>query len=232
MNAQEELNLILAGTPEELKTNIPLLLAVVQIIKYYIKQNQVSSNRTPISPEFSDYIQLTIHWRGITEKTFKNHTVEKSIRLKKINPKNIQLITLQALGTAVISKFDNLNFKTGHVKCKYAKYKDGINTYGYFDNEKTGYKIIEAIGDIGGFNIDKERFRYENVLDPGKAFKQKPNKIQVANKSVRPYATAPIALMKFSHATVTFPWINHTEQLCNLGGYVIRDLSFLNAYME
>jgi hypothetical protein len=227
-----ELELILAGSPEELKANIPLLLAIAQIVKFYVGQTQASTNKPPISPEFADFLQLTVHWKGITEKTYKNHTIEKSIRLKKINAKTVQLSTLQDLGKAVISKFNNIQFKTGHVMCKYAKYKDGINTYGYFQDQATGYKIIEALGDIGGFNIDKERFRYQYILDEAKGYKQKPNKIQVAGKSLRPRATAPIANMKFSHATITFPWIGHTEQLCNIGGYVIKDLKFLDIYNE
>ena len=99
-----ELELILAGSPEELKANIPLLLAFVQIVKFYTKQNQQQIQRSYISPEFSDHIQLTVHWKGITESTLKNHTVEKSIRLKKINPKTVTLKTLQDIGKRVISK--------------------------------------------------------------------------------------------------------------------------------
>lgn len=227
-----ELELILAGSPEELKANIPLLLAIVQIVKFYTKQNNQQTVRQHINPEFIDYIQLTIHWKGTTEGTLKNHTVEKSIRLKKINPKTVQLITLQDIGRLVISKFNKLTFKTGHVRCKYANYKDGIRTYGYFQNEQIGYQIIEALGDIGGFKINKEQFRYENVLDPKKAYKQKPNKIQIASKSVRPPATAPIATMSFSHASLTFPWIHHTETLCTSSSIVITNLNFLSAYQE
>lgn len=231
-NELAELELILAGSPEELKANIPLLLGVLQIVKHFSGNQQQSINRLPISPEFSDYIQMTVHWRGITEKTFKNHTVEKSIRLKKINPKTVQLSTLQDIGKRVISKFNKMDFKTGHVKCKYTKWKDGIQTYGYFQNEKVGYQIIESLADIAEVKIDKDKFKYEFSLDPTKAYKTKQNKIQVAGKSVRPYANAPIALMKFSHASLTFPWIGHTEQLCNVGGYVIKDLKFLDIYNE
>lgn len=227
-----ELELILAGSPDELKANIPLLLAIVQIVKFYTKQNQQQIQKSYISPEFADYIQLTIHWKGITEGTLKNHTVEKSIRLKKINPKTVTLITLQDIGKRVISKFNKLTFKTGHVKCKYTKWKDGIQTYGYFQNENIGYQVVEALGDIGDFKIDKDKFRYENVLDPKKAYKQKPNKIQVAGNSVRPPATAPIATMSFSHASLTFPWISHTETLCTSSSIVITNLNFLSAYQE
>lgn len=225
-----ELELILAGSPDELKANIPLLLAIAQIVKFYLNQSQYNPNRVPISPEFKDYIQLTMCWKGISEVTNKNHTVEKSIRLKHIDPHTVTLKTLQDLGHRVVSKFDNLIFKTGHVKCKYASYKDGINTWGYFDKYQTGYHIIESMGDIGGFQINKERFRYEAVLDPNDAFDATPSKVQIAQKSIRPKVKAPIATMKFSHAYITFPWINHSELLCTLNGYVIKSLNFLDAY--
>lgn len=182
------------------------------------------------NPNFKDYLQLTMHWRGIIISTGKNHTVEKSVRLKSINPQTVTLQQLQTLGQQVISKFNDKNFTTGHIKCKYTKWADGIQAWGYFDTKETGYRIIEALGDIVGKPIDKGLFRYEHVLEETDIYDETPSKIPIAGKTVRPRAKAPVAAMKWYAATILFPWIGHEEQLCNVNGYVIKDLKFLDAY--
>lgn len=221
---------VITGTPEQIATQLPLLQAMYLMMKDFQPGTGSGGGRPPISPEFDDYLQLTLHWRGITETTFKNHTVEKSVRLKNVNPKTVTLAYLQQLGRQVIAKFNGLKFKTGRAKVKYSKWKDGIHTWGYFDNPLTGFRVIDAMADIVGKPIDQAKLKYEYVANPQEAFDPTPSKIIVANKAVRPKATAPIANMHFYGATILFPWIGHEEQLCNVSGYVIRDLSFLDAY--
>jgi hypothetical protein len=218
-----------AGSPEQ----VALMLPILEAMYLGFKESQVSgggTNRPPISPDFQDWLQVTLHWRGIVASTGKNHTVEKSFRLKGIDPKTVSLAYLKELGQRIIAKFNGLNFTTGHCKVKYTKWKDGIWTWGYFDTKETGYRIVEAMGDIIAKPIDKALVRYEYVLEPTEAFDETPDKITVAGKLVRPRAVAPVANMKFYGATILFPWIGHTEQLCNISGYVIKNLSFLDAY--
>lgn len=225
-----ELELILAGSPDELKANIPLLLAIAQIVKYYMNQPSTVINRPPISPEFKDYLMLTCHWKGINKEKFKKHTVEKGIRLKKVDIKTLTVTKIHDLAKRVREKFDNMNFITGHVKCKYANYDQGVNTWGYFDRKETGYHIIESLGDIGGFNIDKGSFKYEMVENPADAFDPTPKKANIANKLLDVKEKAPIVQMQWSHATIYFPYIQHTELLCTQEGYLLNNLNFLNQY--
>lgn len=188
--------------------------------------------REPLSPDFKDWLQVTFHWGGVTEITGKSHTVEKSIRLKEIDPKTVTLAYLKELGTKILAKFNNLNFKTGHVKAKYSHWKHGIQTWGYFDTRETGFRIIESMADIVGKSIDRQLLKYEDNAAPAEAFPVQGERTTVASKSVRIKSKAPIANMRFRAATVTFPYINHTEMLCSMSGYVIKDLSFLNAYED
>jgi hypothetical protein len=221
---------VVSGTPQQLEIIIPLLEAQYQFFKNLdLPEGGGGSYRPPVSPDFKDYLQLTFHWIGVTQTTLKNHTVEKSVRLKNIDAKNVSLSYLQDLGRKVLAKFDNLDFKTGHVKAKYSNWKDGFQTWGYFDSKETGYKIIESIGDVVGKTIDKKLLKYE-YRDDVSAFDDTPTKVTVAGKAVRPKAKAPIANMRFRAATVLFPWIGHEEQLCNISGYLLKDLSFLDAY--
>lgn len=183
-------------------------------------------------PKFKQSLELTFYWSGVTESTGKNHRVEKSVRLIGVNPRTVTLKYLRELGIKVLNKFDNLMWKTGHVKAKYSKWDDGFHTWGYFESESTAYRIIESMADIVAKSIDKEQLRYERSAAPSEAFKPTGEKITLANKSVRVKATAPIAPMKFYAASVTFPYIGHTEKLCNTSGYLIQSLAFLDAYDE
>ncbi len=232
--ANEEESYLLFGTPANL----------IQEIMYWMNMHKKLANldvktegsganyREPISPNFKDYLQLTLHWRGVSEITYKGHHVAKSIRLKAIDAKTVSLSYLKELGVRVLEKFDGLVFKTGHVKAKYTNWEDGIQTWGYFETENAGYKVIEAMGDIINKPINKELLRYERRGDPLEAFPQKGYRTTVATKSVRTKAKAPIATMKFSSATITFPYIQHTELLCSASGYILKDLKFLNAYED
>lgn len=221
-----------ANSVSELKAAITSAYSDYLMLKSIEVTTNAGVKQIRENPDFADYLQITCYWRGVTIATGKNHTIEKSIRLKSINPKTITLQQLQTLGQQIIAKFNALDFTTGQVRCKYSKWADGIATYGYFDTKETGYKIIESLADIAGKTIDRDLFRYEFILDPVKAYDPTPEKIQVAQKLVRPRARAPIANMKWHAATVLFPWIGHEEQLCNTNGYVIRDLSFLDAYED
>ena len=222
---------IVYGSEEMLKPLILQLLA-----QHYSTQGIETTGggtvRNHIPVDFDDWLGVTMIWRGKVAATGKNHTVEKSVRLVGKDPKTFSLNSLQALGQRVLTKFNNLNFITGYIKVKYAKWKDGIHTWGYFQTAEMGYQIIEAMGDIVDKPIDRKRVRVETVLDPAGAFDPTPDKITLSYKQVRPNAVAPIAEMKFYGAKVTFPWIGHTEQLCNISGYLIRDLSFLDAYED
>jgi hypothetical protein len=220
---------VVSGTPEQIAMQLPILQAMYLGFKE-LEASGGGVNRPPVSPDFEDWLQITLHWRGTTIDTGKNHTVEKSFRLIGVNPRDRNLVYFQTLGRQIIAKFDNKNFRTGHVKCKYVKWKDGMHTWGYFDSQTTGYQIIEAMGDIANKPIDKGRFKYEFVLEGTEVFDPTPDKIQLAGKLVRPRAKAPIADMHWYGATVLFPWIGHSEQLCNRFGYVMKDLAFLNAY--
>lgn len=224
-------NFVISGTPEQLAVMLPLLEAQYQFFKNLDIPSGAGNDRFPVSPEFRDYLQLTLHWRGITEATQKNHTVEKSIRLKDIDAKNVSLATLQNLGHLVLAKFDNFVFKTGHVKVKYCNWKDGFQFWGYFDNKDTGYRLVENMGDIVGKSIKKELFKYE-YIDNASAFDPTPDKVSLAGKLCRPKAKAPIANMHFYAGTILFPWIGHKEQLCNISGYVLKNLNFLDSYED
>lgn len=223
-------NFLVSGTPEQLAILLPLLEAQYQFFKN-LKTDEGSSNRPPVSPEFIDYLQVTVCWRGSTNTTHKPHVVEKSIRLKDINPKTVNLAYLQQLGRLIFEKFNNLSFKTGHVKVKYCNWKDGFQTWGYFDTKETGYKIIESMGDIAGKSINKKLLKYE-YIDDINAFNEIPDKISIANELVRPKPKAPIANMYFYDSKILFPWIGHTEKLCSISGYVLENLDFLEKYKD
>lgn len=222
-------NFVASGNISEIKTQLMHYKFISEFFKNIDLSSEGGSEKIYIGPEFGDYLQLTLHWRGVTETTQKNHTVEKSIRLKNLNTKTITLEALQTLGKTVLAKFDNLNFKTGHVKVKYTNWKDGFQTWGYFDAKETGYRIIESMGDIVNKTINRELLKYEYV-DDSSAFDSTPTKVSVAGKLVRPRARAPIADMHFYAATILFPWVGHREQLCNISGYILRNLNFLDAY--
>lgn len=219
-----------ANSVSELKAAITDTYAQYLLLKSIEVTSSGEVKQIRENPDFNDYLQITLHWRGIVTATGKNHTVEKSFRLKSLDAKTVTLQQLQTLATTISNKFDSMNFTTGHVKCKYAKWKDGIWTWGYFDTKETGYRIIEAMGDIAGKPIDKGLFRYENVLEEGEIYDPTPSKVTIAGKLIRPRAKAPIAEMKWYAATILFPWVGHEEQLCNVNGYVIQSLKFLDAY--
>ncbi len=230
----EQESYLLFGTPMQLVQQVMYWMNLHRkLANLDVKtEGSGSSYREPLSPKFKDYLQLTLHWRGITEVTHKNHTIEKSIRLKGVDAKTVSLSYLKQLGTRVLEKFDGLVFKTGHIKAKYTNWDDGIQTWGYFDTEATGYKVIEAMGDIINKPIDKDLLRYEKRSDPLEAFPQKGYRTTVAARPVRTKAKAPIATMKFHAATITFPYIQHTELLCSISGYILKDLKFLDAYED
>lgn len=226
----ERNSIIVAGNEAQLKT------LIMDLLHDYGKSGSgtfgATGYRSPIQPDFRDWLQLTLHWRGITEATLKNHTVEKSVRLRGIDPKTVSLNYLQELGRKVLAKFNNLDYKTGHIKVKYADYDNGFRTWGYFNSRQDGYRIIEAMGDILGKGLDLEQLKYEESANPQKAYDQNGKLINIANKRVRTRAKAPIANMRFYGATILFPYIGHTEQLCNISGYILRSLSFLDAYND
>jgi hypothetical protein len=230
----EQQSYLLFGTPAQLIQqvmywmNLHRKLANLDVTA----EDSGSSYREPLSPNFKDWLQLTLYWRGITEATGKNHTVNKSIRLKQVDPKTVSLAFLKQLGARVLEKFDQLTFKTGHIKVKYTNWDDGFQTWGYFDTEATGYKVIESMGDIINKPINKDLLIYERRADPTEAFPVRGERTTVATKPVRIKAKAPIANMKFHAASLTFPYIQHKEQLCNISGYIIKDLNFLSAYED
>ncbi len=221
----------ISGTPEQLAVVLPILEAMYLGFKDIKTEGGGTTNRMPIDPDFDDWLQITVHWIGYTVDTKKEHRIEKSVRLKSIDPKTVSIETLQTLARRVATKFKGLPFKSGHCKVKYAKFKDGISTWGYFENKEIGYKIIESLGDIISKPIDKKRLRHEYVDDTS-TFDPTPSKIPLAGKLVRPPARAPIASMKFNRATILFPWIGHVEKLCDPHGYIIPNLDFLKAYED
>lgn len=223
---------VFSGEEKVLKSVLPLFLAYDQRIKELEATIHSSrGNRPPINPDFDDYLLLTVCWSGKVVSKEKYHYVEKSVRLKGINARTIALEPLQELARRVKTKFNNLIFNTGHCRVKYANYKDGFKTWGDFENKETGYRVIEALGDIIGKSINTKLLRYEYVYDPS-GFDATPEKILVANQLVRPPVDSPIAVMKFTRATLLFPWIGHVEILCDKKGFIISNLDFLKQYED
>jgi hypothetical protein len=218
-----------AGSPEQVALLLPILEAMYLGFKE-VESNNQSVYGLPPGPEFDEWLQLTLHWKGLIVGTKKWHREEKSVRLKGINPRTQGLEYFQALGRKIISKFDNLNFRSGRVKCKYTNWKDGFQTWGYFSSKEVGYHIIETMGDIVNKPIDKKIFKHEGVLDEAGAFDTTPEKVQIAGKLVRPRQRAPIADLKCYKATILFPWVGHVEELCGVNGYLMPNLNFLDAY--
>lgn len=221
---------VVSGTPEQIAVQLPLLQALYLGLKDLEAKAAGGVVNPYLGPEFKDWFRITLHWGGFIDGTTKKHIVDKSIRLVGVDPATRDLTYLQNLGQRIISKFKNHTYKTGHTFCKYTKWSDGLQTYGYFDNYTTGYNLIESLGDIAGKSIDKELFKYEYRLDPAEAFDPTPSKVPIAGKLVRPRARAPIATMRWSSATILFPRINHIEELCSVTGKVIKDLRFLDRY--
>lgn len=218
-----------AGSPEQ----VALILPILQAMYLGFKELEVSGGGDrplPGIPGFDGWLQVTLHWRGIAQTTLKNHTVEKSFRLIGVDPATRDLAYFQNLGRTIIAKFNNLSFRTGHVKVKYTHWKTGFQTWGYFSDQATGYRVIEAMTDVAQKPLKRELVKAEFSAYPDELFDPTPEKVQVAGKLVRPRARAPIADMKFYGATILFPEIGHTEQLCNISGYLMKDLSFLDAY--
>lgn len=218
-----------SGTPEQIAMQLPIL----QAMYLGFKELEVSgggSNRPPVSPEFKDWLRLSFYWGGVVDGTNTKHTVDKSVRLVGVDPATRDLAYFQNLARQVMAKFRNHSFKTGRIFCKYTKWKDGFQTYGYFDNYTTGYNLVESIGDIVGKSIDRKLFKYEYRLDPAEAFDPTPSKVTVAGKLVRPPARGQVATVKWSSARILFPYIGHEAELCNASGKMIQDLNFLNKY--
>lgn len=225
---------LLFGTPADLIQQIMYWMNMhKKLANLDVKAEGSGGTKTNFIPsKFKQSLELTFYWRGVTELTKKNHRVEKSVRLTSVNPKNVTLKYLRELGIKALNKFDNLAWKTGHIKGKYSKWDDGFHTWGYFESEATAYRIFESMADVVGKSIDKEQLRYERNAAPTEAFKPTGQRTTLANKPVQTRAAAPIAPMKFYAASITFPWIGHTEQICNISGYLIKSLAFLDAYNE
>lgn len=218
-----------SGTPEQLGVVLPLLEGIwLGLQNLEVGGNSV--NRPPIDPDFDDYLMLTTVWQGKIVGTGKNHQLDKSVRLKLINPRTVSLDRLQLLARNVVAKLNTITYKTGYCKVKYASYKAGIRTWGYFDTKESGYRIIESICDLVDHPLNKKKLKYEYLFDDSEARDTTPNRIQLANHSVRPDDPMPIATMRFYRAMLLFPWIGHVEKLCDNKGYIIPSLDFLKAY--
>lgn len=217
-----------SGSPETLQAILPVL----QLLHEALRELKVSGGgiaRLPVSPEFADYLQCTLKWEGITELTGKTHTTQKSFRLKSVDPRTVSLQSLQTLANRIYNKFKAMPYKTGHIKVKYTNWPAGIQTWGYFDSSITGTNIIEALCDIANHQMNRKLIRFETVGDVS-VFDPTPDPIQIANKTVRPKAKAPIANLRFQGADLYFPYIDHIEPLVDGDGYYIQNLDFLKAY--
>jgi hypothetical protein len=220
---------IISGTPEQIAVQLPLLQAMYLMIKDAESSSTVV-NRQIINPEFNDYLQLTIIWHGLRSGTNKVHQVDKSMRLKHVDPKNITLEQLQTFARNVVNKLNGIVYKTGYCKVKYANYKDGFRTWGYFDTKESGYKIIESMGDLVNKPINKKLLRHEYIFDDSDLKDTIPERVTLFNHTVKTPLKCPVATMRFYRAMMTFPWIGHVEKLCDNKGYIIPSLDFLNAY--
>lgn len=181
----------------------------------------------PLPTDVKGRCYLKFYFVGTIQNTNKTHRVEKSFRLMKEDPRTISLERLKYFATTIWNKFNNFTFTTGHDSWCYNDPEVGFNRiWGYFNSQADAQKLFEQLLDIIGESPKWHHLTRSTVPIPGDRFSPLPDKVQQAGVLIRPDQERPIALMKFSHATIKFPHLRKETDLVTPAGSLINSLDF------
>ncbi len=220
----------ISGTPEQLAVVLPILEAMYLGFKDIKAEGGGGSYRT-LPSYVKGQLLVKLYFKGIIQNTVDSHRVEKSFRLMKDNPATISLDRLKQLATKIKSKFDNLQFTTGHTTYTYNDPEIGFNrVWGHFNSSADASKLFENMLDLVDSSIDNEKYTKSAVVAATERFREPPEKVQQAGISIRTDRERPIAVMKFHKATIKFPHVRQEIDLVNEYLKTIESLEILNKY--
>lgn len=213
MDAQEELDLILAGTPEELKSNIPLLLAVLQIVKFYSELNP-NARSSIVHRKTKPQVKLTFIQNIKKTKLVGPSPVvgEVSFRIMDHDYKNLTETQLIALAKKIKSKFGGKTPFVWHKGKRMLSYTDWDNGYQFqilCNKKESGKALIEQILDLRGKSPDWKNANYITCDQELKKYPSRPEHEIILGKSRRLPERRPVVDVEFAYATLFLYGLNH-----------------------
>lgn len=215
------------GSEEMLKPLILQLLA-----QHYDQGGEAvlsGGNSRPLPYYVKGKCIVSLHFKGIIDKTIADHEVEKSFRLVNDDPSTMSQSRLLALTQKVYEKFSNFNFRTGQEAFCYNEPEAGFNrVWGFFENVTNAKKLFEQMLDVSGGSPKWKKLTRSVVVEPGDRFNEPPERVMQLSQSVRTSRERPFATVKFKYATIKFPHIRKPIEIIKSNGAVLKGLQFLN----
>lgn len=151
----------------------------------------------------------------------------------KEDPRSISLDRLKYFASRIWEKFNNFTFTTGHDSWTYNDPENGFNRiWGFFNSQSDAQRVFEQMLDIISQSPDWQKLSHTTVPIPGDRFSPLPDKVLQAGVLVRPDQERPIAVMRFSHATIKFPHLRSETDLVSTNGGLLNSLDFVNKYEQ
>lgn len=212
MDTKEELDLILAGTPEELKGNIPLLLAIVQIIKYYSSLNNLDIDKI-VHRKSKPKLKLTFieNIRKTKQVGLYPLTGEVSFRLMDHSATSLTTNQLVTMGQKIKSKFGGKTPFVWHKGKKMLSYTDWDKGYQFqvlCNKKESGKALIEQVLDLRGESPAWENANYITCDQEAKKYPSKAKHEMILQKTRRLPERRPIVDVEFAYATLHLYGLN------------------------
>lgn len=212
MDAQEELDLILAGTPDELKGNIPLLLAVVQIVKFYTTLNS-SSEKQYTHRSTKPKVRLTFIENIKKTKQVKTQPAvgEVSFRIMDHTAQSLTEQQLITLAKKIKTKFGGKTpfiWHKGKRMLTYSDWNEGYQLQVLCNKKESGKALVEQILDLRGKSPKWECANYVTCDQESKKYPSKPEHEIILGKSRRLPERRPVVDVEFAYATIQLYGLN------------------------
>lgn len=207
MDAKEELDLILAGTPEELKGNIPLLLAVVQIVKFYTTLNS-GSEKQYLHRKTKPKVTLFFIENVKKTKQVKVQPAvgEVSFRIMDHTAQDLTEQQLVALAKKIKTKFGGKTpfiWHKGKRMLSYTDWESGYQFQVLCNKKESGKALIEQVLDLRGKSPQWEKANYITCDQELKKYPNKPEHEVILQKNRKLPEKRPIVDVEFAYATLS-----------------------------
>jgi hypothetical protein len=219
-----------SGTPEQLS----MLLPFAQIVHKALEGLEVDAGGgTPkeLAPKRSSKILIKLVFFGLSVQG-RRKSVETRFRLMKDDPKTITLARIQFLARQIHQRFNNWEHTTGKRLACYADWDNGYQLQLQVPSLAEAQRIVEQVLDIQSHSPDWTNLTIDQNANEESRYPVLPDKVQIANTSIRPSQQRVTAKVRFTRALIKFPHIPRFVQICTKKGDIIPNLSFLGDYTD
>ena len=224
MNIEEELNLILSGTSPLLKSNIPLLVSIAQIVKHYTQET--TNNQKDYYPIRKNKPKVKLYFKQDPKELINSQSHESpdegelSFRLMDESSKTLLPNRLKNLALKIKSKFAKpvFKWKKGKNLLSYTDWDNGVQFQILCPNKTEGKKLVEQALDLIDLSPNWENANFIENLQPTKRYPKKRKKEIILGEQIELPERRKECTVIFRHAQIIIPGLPKPRYLIDLTG--------------